>query len=182
MDSLEFNKIAAAVLATLIIGLVASLIGDALVTPEALEQNVYLVQIDNADLGQPTHKAKEEKPLDPISPILAHADIEAGKRIAKKCIQCHTLDKGGPNKIGPNLWGIVNQKLGHLANFAYSNSLKEKGGTWTYEALNEFLAKPRKFITGTKMAFIGLVKEKERADLIAYIRTLSDSPAPLPKD
>jgi cytochrome c len=176
MQGLELNKIMAAVLVALILGKIADLLGRALINPGFLEKNAYLVEG-----ASPVASKQEagEKELEPIEPLLAKADIEKGKLVAKKCLQCHTFEKGGPNRVGPNLWGIVGAKHGHIEAFNYSSGLKAKEGVWDYETLSLFLHKPRAYISGTKMAFAGLEKAQDRADLIVYLRTLSDQPLPL---
>lgn len=179
MNSFEFNKIAASVLIALLVGMLGSLLSDSLFHSHPLEKNV--IQIDLA--ASPSAAGAEKKELQPITPLLATADAEKGKIIAKKCLQCHNFDKGGPNQTGPNLWGIVGNQFAHAAGFAYSKGLQDKHGqgTWSVEDLNKLIHKPREFIPGTKMSFVGLSNEKERADLIAYLMTLSDNPQPLPK-
>jgi cytochrome c len=179
MDGFEVNKILMALILALLIGMVAGKIGDILVSPQKLAQNVYMVEGISEQAETASGGAASEK-LEPIEPLLASANPQEGQNIAKKCLQCHSFEKGGSAKVGPNLWGIVNAKLGHVEGYAYSQSLKEKGGQWTYENLNAFLYKPKAFIQGTKMAFVGIKKAKDRADLIAYLRTLSDTPAALP--
>jgi cytochrome c len=178
MDSFEFNKIAAGILISLLVAMVGSLISETLVHPHKLEKNVFIVEGVEASSAQ-GDSAKDE-PLKPIGPMLASANIENGKVIAKKCIQCHTFEKDGANKTGPNLWGVVGNKIAHMASYAYSSGFKAKDGKWDYETLNQYLHKPRTFIPGTKMSFAGLANEQERADVIAYMRSLSDSPEPLP--
>jgi len=113
--------------------------------------------------------------------LLAGANVEAGKAIfMKQCFTCHTIDKGGPNKVGPNQWGIVGRKKASHEGFSYSSALQAKGGDWTYEDIDHMTFKPTAYVKGTKMAFAGLPKEQERADVIAYLRTMADSPKPLP--
>ncbi|MGL4371764.1 MAG: c-type cytochrome [Alphaproteobacteria bacterium] len=177
MLGLELNKMMAAVLLALILGKIADLLGRSLISPSFLEKNAYQVEGISSVASKPW---ESEKGPEPIEPLLAKADIENGKLVAKKCLQCHTFEKGGPNRVGPNLWGIVGAKHGHIEAFSYSAALKGKEGVWDYEALNLFLQKPRAYVAGTKMAFAGLEKLQDRADLIAYLRTLSDQPAPLP--
>ena len=108
------------------------------------------------------------------------ADIAAGKKLAKKCTACHVFEAGGANKVGPALWSIVNKAKASADGFAYSAALAEFGGTWDYQSLNAFLAKPKAYISGTKMNFGGLKKPKDRANLIAWMRVRADSPAALP--
>lgn len=178
MDGFELNKIAAAFLLALVIGMVAHLTADGLIAPKQLAHNVYIVSgIEQKKQGA-VRPAEESIP--PIEPLLAAANVQNGAVIAKKCVQCHTFDKGGPNRMGPNLWGIVTNKMAHAEGFPYSKALEEKKGIWTFENLNHFIYKPRSFIAGTKMSFAGLQKPQDRADVIAYLNTLSDSPQPLP--
>ncbi len=178
MDSFEFNKIFASILIALLIAMGASLISDFLVKSDKLDKNVLVIQM-NESTGTPTASAPS---LEPVTPLLAKANVDNGEAIAKKCYQCHTTGKGEPHKVGPNLWNIVLNKLAHAADYAYSSTLKEKHDkeTWTYEKLNHFLYKPREFAPGTKMSFAGLSSVSERADLIAYLRKQNDNPPPLP--
>jgi cytochrome c len=114
--------------------------------------------------------------------LLAKADAQKGASVAKKCIACHTFEKGGPNKVGPNLWGVIGREKGAVANFTYSSSFKDKmKGAWNFDDLSAYLTNPRKMVPGTSMAFIGLNRPNERADVIAYLNAQSDSPQPLPK-
>lgn len=122
----------------------------------------------------------QEESLD-IAALLASANIEKGKVIAKKCIACHTFDKGGTNKVGPNLWGIVGNKKAHLGSaFNYSKAILAQEGQWGYDELFHFLKKPQKYISGTKMAFAGISKPEQIADVVLYLHSMSDSPIPLP--
>ncbi len=178
MNSFEFNKIAAAVLIALLVAMVASLIGEALVSPSKLEKNAYVVDV--SAVSAPSSDSEKEKPLASISPLLAKANPANGEIIFKKCKACHTVEKSEPPKMGPNLWGIVMNKIAHAADYAYSAVIKEKGGQWDYENLNHFLHKPREFAPGTKMTFIGIASDQDRADLIAFLRQKADTPAPLP--
>ena len=120
----------------------------------------------------------------PIAQLLAKADVAAGEAAFKKCTSCHSGEKGGPNKVGPNLWGVVSRPIASHEGFSYSGALKDfsKGGSvkWDYEHLNHFLAGPKAYISGTAMGFAGLKKDDERANVIAYLRSLADTPVPLP--
>jgi cytochrome c len=118
-----------------------------------------------------------------IGALLAAADAAKGQVSLKKCQACHDLTKGGPNKIGPNLWGVVGRPVASVANFQYSDGMKtfaDGGKTWTFDELNAYLTNPKAHVPGNKMAFAGLKKDDERANVIAYLNTLSDSPQPLP--
>lgn len=116
----------------------------------------------------------------PIGPLLATATAEAGLKVAKPCLNCHTFTKGGANKVGPNIFGIVNRAVGKVAGYAYSKAMTTKGGDWSYDELAKYLANPKTYIPGNKMAFAGVKKPEDRANLIAYLRSLADAPAPLP--
>lgn len=120
----------------------------------------------------------------PIAQLLAKADAKAGEAVFKKCQACHDATKGGPNKVGPNLYGLVDRPIASHEGFAYSTAMKDfsKGGSekWTFDHLNHFLAAPKKYITGTAMGFAGLAKDTDRANVILYLHTLADSPVPLP--
>lgn len=113
---------------------------------------------------------------------MQNASFEKGKSAAKKCIACHSFEKGGMNKVGPNLWNIVGNKKAHLGNsFNYSKAVLERGGKWGYEELFAFLKNPKAYIKGTRMAFAGISNPQEIADLVSYLHQLSDSPVALPK-
>jgi cytochrome c len=117
---------------------------------------------------------------DGVGALLAQADADAGANAAKKCAACHSFEEGGPARIGPPLWDVIGRDIAALEDFAYSDALAGKGGAWDYQALDAFLTQPREWAPGTKMAFAGLKKPEERADLILYLRSLSNEPAPLP--
>lgn len=174
-----FNKIAGAGLLVALVLVAISTIGNALVHPRDSDKGAAVVTA--AATPEPAAAAKPAEPPVPIGTLLATADAAAGVKVFKKCKACHTVDKGGKNKIGPNLWEVVNSEAGKRAGFSYSKAMAAKGGTWTYEDLGAFLTKPKAYLPGTKMAFAGLKKVKDRAAVIAYLRSLSDSPAPLPQ-
>ena len=127
-------------------------------------------------------KSSRRRPgREPIAGLLASADPAEGEKVFKKCQACHTVDKGGPNKVGPALFGVVGNDIATHDGFAYSDSLQGLPGDWTYDALNHFLWKPKDYADGTKMAFAGLRKPEDRANIIAYLRAQDDSPEPLPE-
>lgn len=115
-----------------------------------------------------------------LGTLMASADADAGKKVARKCISCHSFDEGGRNAVGPNLYGVVGSQKARLTNFNYSGAMQAAGGDWSFESLNEYLRKPSKYIKGTRMAFAGIRKDVDRANLLAYMRSLSGSPAALP--
>ena len=179
MDGFELNKITAAVLLALLIGMLSSMIANHLVVPEMLEKNVYIVE-GIEEPGVPVIEAVPKVEIEPIEEALASADVDRGKIVAKKCVQCHTFDKDKPNRVGPNLWGIVNAQVAKVAGFTYSRAMSALGGTWTFDRLNRYLYKPRALVKGTKMAFAGLKKVRDRADVVAYMNSMSDTPQSLP--
>ena len=179
MDSLEVNKIVGAILTASVIAMFSGFIADLTFHRSHPAEAVYALEA--AESGEAVAEAAAPS-LEPIGPLLASADAASGQAVAKKCATCHTFDDGGKNKIGPNLWNIVNRAIGSHDGFSYSNTLMEKASeSWTYEDLNAFLAKPKDWAPGTKMSFAGLKKAQDRADLILYLRSLSGSPADLPE-
>lgn len=179
--NLENNKILAAILVAGIVAMLAGFVAKQLVHPHELEKSV--LEIDTSALEAASGGAAAPAGPEPILGLLATADTKRGEALSKACLACHTFDQGGANKIGPNLYGIVNNHKAHAAGFAYSDTIKgmaEKGETWTYQNLNHFLWKPAAYAKGTKMAYPGLKKPQDRADVIGYLRTLAGSPAALP--
>ncbi len=176
---MENNKILAAILCAAMLFMITGFLSEGLVDAESLKENAYKIEVAEESSGAGATEAPKELP--PIAPILAAASVADGANVSKKCAACHSFDKGGPNKVGPNLWNIVNAKHAHVDGFAYSEAVKSLPGVWDYESLNKFLHKPAKYAPGTKMNFAGLSAEKDRANMIAYLRSLSDNPAPLPK-
>ncbi|MET0576802.1 MAG: cytochrome c family protein [Mesorhizobium sp.] len=182
MDSFEFNKLIGALLGVVFVVFSVNLIGDAIFAAPVPEKPGFAIEAVEAEAGGEGGAAAPAAV--PIATLMATADAAAGEAVFKKCQACHTGEKGGPNKVGPDLWDIVNRKIGTHEGFAYSGAMKDfsQGGTvvWDYEHLNHFLAGPKAYIKGTAMGFAGVKKDDERANLIAYLRTLSDNPAPLP--
>ncbi|MDB5490426.1 MAG: cytochrome c [Micavibrio sp.] len=174
--SLETNKIFAAILVAGITASFSGFLATQLVHEHELKENAYKIEGVAEAGGGPAVEAKPE----PVLAMLAGADVAKGEQVAKVCATCHNFTKGGPNMIGPDLYGVVNRPKGAHEGFAYSDGMKKKGGNWTMSDLNHFLWKPKWFVEGTKMSFIGLKKPEDRAAVIAYLRTLSDSPAAMP--
>jgi cytochrome c len=170
MQELEFNKIAASVLVAGIIAMVCGILANVLVHPKLLDKPVYVVA--GVEPAAATAASSEPKGPEPIAPLMASADPKAGADVAKKCQVCHTFDKGGANKIGPNLFGVVGENIGEGKGYQFSDALKSKHGTWDVDTLNAWLYKPQEFAKGTKMTFVGLPKAKDRADVVAYLQTL----------
>jgi cytochrome c len=178
--SLEFNKIAAAVLTGSVIAMASGFVADLLIHEEHLEESVY--QVAGVESSE-AMVASTGPSLDPVLPLLASASVEEGEGVAKKCAACHDFTKGGPNKVGPNLWGVVNRPVAAHEGFSFSDGLSGVADeAWSYSALNHFLADPKGYAPGTKMSFAGIKKVEDRAALIAYLRSLDDAPAPLPSE
>lgn len=176
MDSFEWNKIAGWALTAAITVLGLSIITGAIYSPHTPKTPAYEVQGVEAEAGGNTTAVAEK----PIAFYLASASVEKGAAQFKKCAACHTITPGGPNGIGPNLYGVVGKPHGHLSNFSYSSALKAKPGPWTFDELNAWLTSPKAYAPGTKMAFAGLAKPEDRAAVIAYLNQQSPSPLPLP--
>lgn len=179
MDSFELNKIIGAVLATCLLLLVTSFTASALFAPKMPEKPGFAIAAKEEGEG---HGAKEAAPAksEPIEKLLQTASVEKGAAAAKKCTACHTFAKGEKNGVGPNLYGIIGDKKGEGRGFNFSAAMKGKGGEWSVDDLNQFIANPKAYIPGTAMGFAGIPKDSERADVIAYLNSLSDHPAPLP--
>jgi len=178
MDSFELNKIIGAILGTCLILLVTSFTAGALFAPVMPEKPGFAIAAKEESHGGEGKEAAV--PSEPIEKLLQTASVEKGAAAAKKCAACHTFEKNGPNRVGPNLWGIVDRDRASVAGFNYSGAIKAKTGKWTYDDLNKFIANPKGFISGTAMGFAGIPKDSERADVIDYLHTLADTPVPLP--
>ena len=178
MDSFEINKIVAAVLmvALLVIGI--GKLSDVIFHVEKPDKPGYSVEVESSTVSTSTATKDEEK-ID-IAALLAMGDVAHGEKVFKKCAACHSIVKGGKNAIGPALYNVVGRKIGAIEDYKYSKALVAYDKNWTFEELNGFLIKPAKWIKGTKMAYAGLRKEKDRASVIKYLNENSDSPLPLP--
>jgi cytochrome c len=169
---------AGCVLASALFALVIGKVSNTLVHAHELEKPAIQVAQAASGAGGGADKPAE---LAPIGPKLKDANVKHGEQLFKQqCFTCHTIDKGGPNKVGPNQWNLVGRKKASEEGFSYSAVLQKLGGEWTYEDINHMIFKPQQMARGTKMAFAGLAKEQDRADVIAYLRTMSDTPQPLP--
>ena len=178
MNSFEINKILGAVLGTCLILLAVHIASGAIFSPPVPAKPGYEIAVKQEQpAGQQQAKAA---PAEPFDSLLATASPERGTQIAKQCTICHNLQEGQGPKVGPDLYGVVGRPVASVASFKYSAALKAKGGTWTFDALNKWLTDPRADVPGTAMTFAGIANEKQRADLIAYLNTLSPHPLPLP--
>ena len=180
MDSFEINKIFAAVLmvALLVIGI--GKLSDIIFHVDKPKSPGYVVKVEEAVTAssQLSSETAEEK-IDMVA-LMALGDLATGEKVFKKCAACHSIVKGGKNNIGPALYNVVGRQVGSISDYKYSKALSGYGKEWTFEELNGYLIKPAKWIKGTKMAFAGLRKEKDRASVIKYLNQNSDNPLPLP--
>ena len=179
MDSFEINKIVAAVLmvALLVIGI--GKLSNVIFHVEKPKTPGYAVEVEQVTTASSSSKTAVEEKID-IAALMAMGDITLGEKVFKKCAACHSIVKGGKNNIGPALYNVVGRKTGAVSDYKYSKALASFDKEWTFEELNGYLIKPAKWIKGTKMAFAGLRKEKDRASVIKYLNQNSDSPVPLP--
>ena len=180
MDSFELNKIIAAVLMVALIIIGIGKLSDVIFHVEKPKTPAYAVEVEQAvaTSTESTSVTTEEK-ID-IAALMAMGDLATGEKVFKKCAACHSIVKGGKNAIGPALYNVVGRKVGAIEDYKYSKALAAYDKNWTFEELNGFLIKPAKWIKGTKMAYAGLRKEKDRASVIKYLNENSDSPLPLP--
>ena len=181
MSGLEVNKILASIIMAILIVTVIGHLGDLIIDIEHHDEKetAYKIEVEEVPPSDGVNKKKEEV-IEPISALLASASMENGEKLFKKCATCHNYEKNGANKVGPQLWNLINRPKANVDGFAYSKALAEYGGEWGYEELAEFLYKPKKYIKGTKMNFAGLKKVKDRADIVYFLRAQSESPVPLP--
>jgi cytochrome c len=180
MNSFEFNKIAGAVLATALMVFGLKELSAAIYHSESPEKPGFAIEVAEAPAAGEA-QAATESPAVSLGTLLASADVTKGAAGAKACAACHDFAKGGPNKTGPNLWGVVERSIASHEGFSYSDGMKARSAEkWTYENLNAFVKDPKTATPKTKMAFAGVKKDQARADIIAYLATLSDAPTPFP--
>ena len=181
MDSWEWNKIAGAVLGTLIFVLVIRIASESLFEVEKPAKEGYKVEgVVETTTASNTSTAPAEETVPDMGTVLAKADVSDGQKVATRCAQCHDWSKGGPNKIGPNLYGIIGRARATHEGFAYSTAMMSDHSPWTFELLFKYLKMPAAMVPGTKMSFAGLKSAQDRIDLLAYMRSWADSPAALP--
>ena len=176
MDSFEINKVIAAVLVVFLIVFGIGKISDIVFHVEKPNTSAYKVEFAEADGSAPSTSVQTVD----IAALLALGSVEHGQKVFKKCSACHSIKKGGRNNIGPALYGVFGRNMGALEDYKYSKALIAFGKDWTFDEMNNFLIKPTSYIKGTKMAFAGLKKEKDRASVILYMNANSDNPLDLP--
>lgn len=176
----NLNMVLAALLGTVFVLMTVSFISEAIFDPHHPEKEGFVIEVAETTGGAPAEVQET-----PIAVLLASASADAGERVFKRCQACHDVTEGGPNKVGPNLWDVVDRPIASHEGFSYSAAMQEfsEGGSkhWTYENLDAFIKAPKKDIPGTAMGFAGLAADKDRADLIAYLSTLSNNPVPFPE-
>ena len=177
MDGFELNKIIAAILATVVVVFGINKVTDIIFTPDKPQQSAYKVEKVERTLASASSTGKAAVG---INELLAMGTVEHGEKVFKRCSACHMIAAGGKNMIGPNLWSILGKKTGVASGYKYSKALAAYGKEWSFEEMNGFLIKPSAHIKGTKMAFAGLKKEKDRASVILYMNSKSDKPLPTP--
>tara|TARA_B100000780_G_scaffold128955_1_gene90418 strand:- start:119 stop:664 length:546 start_codon:yes stop_codon:yes gene_type:complete len=181
MDSFEINKIIAAILLTALIVIGIGKFTDILFYVEKPKESAYKIEgletvlTKNASVSE----TKVIKKID-IAQLLALGDMTHGEKVFKKCSACHMIASGGKNMIGPNLWGVIGRTAGSVTDYKYSKAMVAYAKQWTFGEMNSYLIKPQAYVKGTKMAFAGLRKEKDRASVIMYLNSKSDNPKPLP--
>jgi cytochrome c len=182
MDSFEINKIIAAVLLTVLIIIGIGKFTDVLFHVEKPKESAYKIEgleVVSASNSSSGTEAKVVEAVD-IKTLLAMGDLGHGEKVFKKCTACHQIASGGKNMIGPNLWSVIGRTAGSVSDYKYSKAMVAYGKEWTFEEMNSYLIKPQAYVKGTKMAFAGLRKEKDRASVILFMNSKSSSPKPLP--
>ena len=180
MDSFEINNILAAILMVALIIIGIGKLTNLIFYVEKPETPGYAVKVEQTVVASTQSDPATNDVKTDIAALMAMGDLATGEKVFKKCAACHSIAKGGKNAIGPALYNVVSRKVGSIDDYKYSKALSEYGKEWTFEELNGYLIKPAKWIKGTKMAFAGLRKEKDRASVILYLNQNSDNPLPLP--
>ena len=182
MSGLEVNKILASIFVALIVVVLISILGDTIINGKNNEQaeNAYYIDISEMESSDVVINTQNEQVSEEIAMFLTSASFEKGEKLFKKCSSCHSFDKEGKHKIGPNLYNIINSPIGKKGGYAYSSVMSGFGGNWTYENIATFLYKPKDYMNGTKMNFAGLKKVEDRANLVLWLRENSENPIPLP--
>ena len=178
MKGFEINNIIAAIILTIVIVFGINKLADIIYNAKAPEDNAYNIVNETKEISK-NDTVNVESSAD-ISVLLALGNIDHGEIVFKKCAACHTVSKGGGNKIGPALWGVIGRKAGSTSGYKYSKAMSGFDKNWDFEAMNNFLIKPKDYIKGNKMAFAGISKEKDRSSVILYLNEHGDSPLPLP--
>ncbi len=176
MGELFWNKIAGAVLASLLVIFVLNEAGHIVFHPHELEDDAYPWEVEEA-----SGTDGEEEAAPDLGTLLAAASASSGERVSRQCVSCHTFEQGAPNGQGPNLWGVVGRAPGSVPGFAYSAAMSGTSEPWTFEHLFQYLENPRREMPGTNMTFAGIRAPEARADLLAYLQTLAATPAPFPE-
>ena len=181
MDSFEINKIIAAVLLTALIVIGIGKFADVLFHVDKPEESAYKIEgLEVASTSTSNKSAEKIVEKVDIKALLAMGDLAHGEKVFKKCSACHMISAGGKNMIGPNLWSVIGRTAGSVSDYKYSKAMVAYGKEWSFEEMNSYLIKPQAYIKGTKMAFAGLRKEKDRASVILYMNSKGDNPKPLP--
>ena len=178
MNSFEINKIIAAIILTIVIVFGVNKLANVIYNVKAPEGNTYNIVTETKEISK-DDTVNVESDVNIIA-LLALGSINHGKMVFKKCAACHSVSKGGGNKIGPALWGVIGRKAGSTSDYKYSKAMSEFGKIWDFEGMNTFLIKPKDYVKGTKMAYIGLKKEKDRASVILFLNQNSNNPIPIP--
>ena len=183
MYGFEINKIIASIILALLIVVAINYFGNLLVNVDnnKNQETAYKIDIPEPKISTKTIIGEKAEFIEPVSELLIKASLEKGEKLYKKCGSCHNYKKDSAAKIGPNLWNIINRPKGSVSGFSYSKALVDFDGKWTYEELSKFLYKPKDYIKGTKMNFAGLKNVEDRANIILWLRQLSENPVPLPE-
>ena len=181
MDSFELNKIIAAVLLTALIVIGIGKFTDILFHVDKPKESAYKIEgLETINTNASASSESKVIEVVDIKQLLAMGDLQHGEKVFKKCSACHQIASGGKNMIGPNLWSVIGRTAGSVSDYKYSKAMVAYGKEWTYEEMNSYLIKPQAYVKGTKMAFAGLRKEKDRASVILFMNSKSSSPKPLP--